>query len=172
MPATPPNVDPVLLDRTITQLQALTDQAYAQSLADCVVDPEPVEHAAYRSDELAERSLAAAVFLVNTTNSLMKNGPSRDDPAWVHRTQHFLNRIGMERRLLGTIVDGMYARQGRVKNAPNPRRRAQERLWNLVMSGRPVDPQTPALLMADEEAKEKVRKAQDKARRKAARVRG
>lgn len=159
-------VDPAELEQMIHQLEVLSDTAYAESLADCVMDPDPVEQAAFRSDPLAERSLAAAIFLIENVNAQIRRNEGESAAGWKHRAEHFRSRVGMERRLLGTVVDGIYARQGRIKNAPNPRRRAQERLVNLVLKGETVDVDTWRGLLEDERLREIERKRLDKERRK------
>ena len=106
-PSDPPmsEVDPAEVDLMIGSLARLSDVSYAESLADCIMDPDPVERAAFRSPALVERSVIAAKYLIETTNSRIRaQAPLESNRAWERRAAHFRDRVGMERRLLDRVV--------------------------------------------------------------------
>lgn len=124
----PPEPDPQEVTELIEQFQGYPDQQYAEALADNVMDPDPVETAAFRSEQLAQRSLVAARYLIDNVNNQLRRKEGESGKAWAARAEHYRTRIGMERRLLETIVAGLRARAGIVPNAPNPRGRAMREL--------------------------------------------
>jgi hypothetical protein len=124
------------------------------------------ERAAFRSPELAVRAQAAAKFLIDNVNTDIRRSAGESNKAWEGRAARYRNRVGYEHRILNEVVAGLYAQQGRLDNRPNPRRRAQERLWSLVLAGQPVGKDTLRELLADEEHKIEVRKAEEKERRR------
>lgn len=134
MPApTPDTVDPEEVASTIAYLNTRTDEDFAEALADCIIDPVPAEVAAFRSSELAYRSLVAARYLIkhaNTTIELKKMGedPDQSKKGRIKGTARFRDRVGMERQLLEQIVAGDNARNGRVSQAPSAQSRALRRL--------------------------------------------
>ena len=163
-----PQPDPTQTRRVIRQLTALDDVPFAEALADNVMDPVAEETAAFRSDELARRSLAATQYLINNVNSTIKKNAGESNKGWQHRAEHYRSRIGMERRQLLDIVRGMDARLGRINNAPQPRRRAEKRLWNLVLADKPVSRETLRQLLEEEQQKDIDAREKEKERRKAA----
>lgn len=130
-----PELDPRQVQATIDQLSALSDQAYAEALADCVMLPDEFEQAAFRSEQLAQRSLIAARYLLDNVNTQIRQRPDESKGAWGQRASHFRNRVGMERRILDAIVTGLRAQLGILPAAPNPRARAMRRLWSENMRG-------------------------------------
>jgi hypothetical protein len=122
-------VDPEEVASTIAYLSTRTDEDFAEALADCIVDPLPAEVAAFRSSELAYRSLVAARYLIKHANTTMEHREGDASVKWKQRrTARFRDRVGMERRLLEQIVAGDNARSGRVSNAPSAQSRALRRL--------------------------------------------
>ncbi len=117
------------------QLGLLSDVQYAESLADTIMDPDHPDHAvevaAFRSPELAKRSLVATRYLIDHVNSTLKHPAGQSNAQRDRAAAHFRDRVGMERRLLEQIVTGLAAQTGRLDTSPNPRRRAMERLANL-----------------------------------------
>jgi len=152
-------IDDAAVTDLIGQLSALDDRAYAEALADCVMDPEPHEQAAFRSEALAVRSLAGARYLIDNVNSAIRRRDGESNRAWQARAEHFRNRVGMERRLLDAIVVGIRARAGLLPNQPNPRGRAMRELARL----HPVE--FLALVRAEQERDHR-RRQEERARRR------
>lgn len=135
-PMTRPTVDPTDLVQHVRRLLLLTDdRAYAQALADSIMDPIAEEQAAFRSPELAQRSLVATRFLIDDVNAAIQRKADESTKSWRSRADHFRNRVGMERRLLEAIVDGLRAQRGILPAQPNPKARAMRRLWSENMAG-------------------------------------
>jgi len=127
-----PEIDPDELRTTIEYLSSRTDEDFRDALADNIEDPVDVETAAFRDVQLAYRSLAAARFLIdhaNTTIALKMADQSKK--ARVRGSARFRDRVGMERRLLESIVAGDRARNGILTNAPSAQGRALRRLKQL-----------------------------------------
>ena len=127
-------IDPQRLAGLIQVLDRQTDVDFAEALADCIMDPEPVEVAAFRSGQLAHRSLAATQFLIDHANTTINTREGEDaSRKWKQRaTARFRDRVGLERKLLIQIVNGELARQGRdPSNAPSAQGRALRRLKQL-----------------------------------------
>lgn len=154
--------DPAAVAEVLADLAELDDEGFADALADCIMRPDPVEQAAFRSPQAAERSLIAARYLIDNVNSTIRKNDGESDGSWRHRAEHFRNRVGMERRMLQAIVDGLRAQQGRLPNAPNPRARARE-----VLARR--HPQEYLSILRELEEAERQRKREAKAAAKAAR---
>lgn len=134
--------DPDELARTITYLQAMSDQRYSDEMARVVISPEREDPdgtliAAFRSAELVNRSVVAADFLVARTNTVMRELSPEDasNKAKQAGRAAFRDKIGRERSILRNILNGLKAQRGILDNAPNPRRRAQERLAQLNLKG-------------------------------------
>ena len=143
----------------IEQLTVLGDVQYAEALADCVMDPEPTEQAAFRSDALANRSLIAARYLIDHVNSTIRRNEAESNGSWAKRAEHYRNRVGMERRLLETIVAGIRAQRGMLAAPPNPRGRALKELARRY-------PQEFLAIVREEQEKDRTRIAREKAERK------
>lgn len=151
--------DPAEVQATVANLTELPDQQFAEALADCVMDPDPVEQAAFRSDDLALRALVAARYLIDNVNATIRQRADESGKAWALRAEHYRNRIGMERRLLESIVAGIRARDGQIMAAPNPRGRAMRRLAEK-------HPQEFLELVRDEQEAVAERRRAEKAERK------
>lgn len=159
----------------IRQFSALTEDRFAEALADCVMDPIHEEVQAFRSPELVARSLAAARYNIDHVNTVMstREGPAASNTRLRRATLAFRNKMGRERRILESIVAEAELRKGIIRNAPNPRARAMKRLWQLNLMG-DVPAGTAAQLLEEEiekaaEAKRAARRAQKDAARAAKR---
>lgn len=119
---------------------------FADRLATNVLDPDPVETEAFFSKDLAYKSLVAARYLIQHANSykVRRRRGSQKQLA----TEVFVQKVGRERSLLQNAVNGYLALDGRLPAQPNPRRRAEKRLWNLALRGEPL----PADLVSDPRA--------------------
>jgi hypothetical protein len=159
-------VDPEVLQRTIQMLAAESDDRFSEALADCIMDPVQEEVEAFRSPELIVRSVAAARYLIDHVNTIMRtrSGPDASSKDLRRRTEAFRNKVGRERRLLEEIQRSLELQRGIIRNAPNPRARAMKRLWQLNLAG-DVPMGTAARLL--EEEQEKVVIAKREARRAA-----
>jgi hypothetical protein len=164
----PARYDPADLPGAIEYLEGQTDARFQQSLADCIMDPDDLEQAAFRSEQLAFRSLAAAKTLIEQTNRLLVRKQGESTKGWQVRTEHFRTRVGMERRILQTITDGIRARDGFVASAPNPVQRAMRRLAQLNRAG-DVPKGTIYRLVEEERQKDADQLAKRKAERAEAR---
>jgi hypothetical protein len=122
--------DPALVQSTIAMLAGESDERFAESLADNIMDPMPEETAAFRSPELVARSVAAAKYLIDHVNTVIrtKTGDETSDKDVRRRREAFRNRVGYERRLLEEILRSEELQRGIIRNAPNPRARALRRL--------------------------------------------
>ena len=112
----------------ISQLEILADVRFAEALADCIMDPEPTEQAAFRSEALAFRTLTAARYLLDHVNVTIHRNDTESNGSWLKRAEHYRNRVGMERRTVETIVAGLRAQRGMLTSTPNPRHRAMRAL--------------------------------------------
>lgn len=162
-------VDPTELRRLIDQfvaLEASDSKAFAEALADNIMEPDPAETAALRSEELAMKSLVAARFLIDNTNVVLRTKQRGTDEH--RRTEHFINSVGRERRLLESIVQGLRAQHGILPTAPNPRGRAMRRLVNENMRGDVAKGRFRELVIEETEV-DRQRKVREKEERKRAR---
>lgn len=159
-------VDPGVTRAKIEELKALEQRdpnAFAEALADNIMEPDPVETAAFRSEELAFLAFNASKYLIDHAN-VMKRQRRRGSRLQV-RTDVFIQKVGRERRVLQARVDGLRAERGILPNAPNPRGRAMRRLWNEAMRG-PV-PEGRWRELLDEEAQRDRDKKRDQKRARA-----
>lgn len=132
-------VDPAELAAKIAELARLeiaNPQAFTQALADAIMDPIPVETAAFRSEELAFKALASAKQLIEQANYFQTN--VRSNAAKKRGRAFFIQAVGRERQVLQNRVNGILAERGQLPNQPNPRRRAEKRMWNLALRGTPI----------------------------------
>lgn len=150
--------------RTIQMLAAESDDRFSEALADNIMDPVPEETAAFRSPELVARSAAAARYLIDHVNTVIRtrSGPEASNKDLRRRTEAFRNKVGRERRILESILAEAELRKGIIRNAPNPRARAMKRLWQLALQG-DVPAGTARRLLEEEE--EKAVEARREARR-------
>lgn len=130
-PASPEQVAEKI--RELIDLEARDRNGFAEALADNIMDPDPVETAAFRSDELAFQALAAARYLIENSQVIMRQ--RRRGTAAKRGTENFIQQVGRERRILENIVNGMRAKKGMLPNAPNPRQRALRRLATENLKG-------------------------------------
>lgn len=158
--------DPTLVESTIRMLAGQSDDRFGEALADCIMDPVPEEVEAFRSPELVARSAAAARYLIDHVNTVMRTreGPEASNKDLRRRTEAFRNKVGRERRILESILAEAELRKGIIRNAPNPRARAMKRLWQLNLQG---DVPAGTAQRLYEEEQEKVLEARREARRKA-----
>jgi hypothetical protein len=118
--------------RRFLELHARDATAFAEALADNVMEPDLVETAAFRSEELAFYSLAATRYLIENARSVLAR--RRRASTEKARTEGFMQKVGHERRLLELRVNGIRAEKGMLPNAPNPRQRAMRRLASENMA--------------------------------------
>lgn len=115
----------------IVEFAAMTEDDFRQALAANTLDEVPEETAAFYSDELVERTMLAAEFLIANTNSALHKRADEGDKEWMARARFFQNEMGSVRRRAQLIAQGVRARQGRISNAPNARARAARELQRL-----------------------------------------
>lgn len=162
--------EPALVAAKITELldieRTLGSREFAEALADNIMEPDPVETAAFRSDELAALSLAGAIYLIDHSNEVLRD--RRRSSRQAHETRRFQMEVGRERRVLAHIVDGIRAKAGILPNQPNLRRRAERRLVQENLKGDVPKGRFIELLREEQEAEEQ-RKRDAKRARAAAR---
>lgn len=153
----------------IAELQALSQadpEAFSSALATNVLEPDPVETAAFRSEELVFESALAAKYLIEHSNEVLRHRRRGSRKAF--DTRVFQMKVGQERRRLDAIVAGIHARNGRLPTQPNPRRRAERRLVQENLKG-PVPKGRFIELLNEEVEKEKQAKRDRKRARAQAR---
>lgn len=168
-PSTPSAPEPGLVASKIAELQALElrdRNGFAELLADNIMEPDEVETAAFRSDELAFQSLAAARYLIDNANAVMRR--RRRGSAEQRGTERFIQAVGRERRILENIVNGLRAKKGMLPSAPNPRQRALRRLATENLKGDVPQGRFRELVLEEVEV-DKERKRREKKERQAAR---
>lgn len=156
----------VLVQAKIKELDALEVRSpveFAEALADNIMEPDPIETQAFRSEDLAFKSLKAARYLIDHSGAVMKH--RRRGSKQQQATREFMNRVGQERRLLEYIVNGIRAAKGQIPNAPNPRQRALRRLATENLKG-DVPRGRFRELMIEEQEIDKERKRQAKLEQK------
>jgi hypothetical protein len=117
----------------LLDLHARDTTAFAEALADNIMEPVIEETAAFRSEELAYYSLAATRYLIENARSVLTR--RRRGSTEKARTEGFMQKVGHERRLLELRVNGIRAEKGLLPNAPNPRQRALRRLASENLAG-------------------------------------
>lgn len=141
--------DPAEVQRLTQYLAGQPHLKFTEALMDCLMDPVPAEVLAFRSDALAEKTLAACVQLLDQLNQqIASNGKgmrrfeglrgaalAAEQRAWRQDVFRIREAVGIERRLVQDIVRGMRARNGQLGFAPNPRGRAMRELVRLNVSG-------------------------------------
>lgn len=153
--------------RELDALEVKDATSFAELLADNLMEPDPVEVAAFRSDALAWKSLTATKYLIDRTNEQIRRHRANSDRQ--RGSIAFRNKVVREQRVLQQIVDGLRAKNGILPNLPNPKRRAQIRLWNLAMTNQPIAPGTWRVLLEEEKEKDAQRKRDAKKARRDAR---
>ncbi|HET7386189.1 MAG TPA: hypothetical protein VFJ19_05930 [Nocardioidaceae bacterium] len=152
--------------RDLEALEASDPTGFSEALADNIMEPDPVETEAFRSDQLVFKSLAAVRYLQENAQSVLKR--RRRGSQQKRRTEGFIQKVGYERRILENVRNGVRARKGLLPNAPNPRQRALRRLASENLAG--ATPQGRfRVLVIEEQDKDKERKRQAKKQRQAAR---
>lgn len=167
----PPRIEPSqeLIDQVVARLQAVLDErAFANLLADSIkrkVDSEEraALQAAFRDPRLINRSVAAADYLTSSTNAQMRAIERElgdgSDRSLRERTAAFQNMVGQERQLLRRVLSGLKAQRGFPDNAPNPRRRAMNRLVTENMRGDVPKGRFRELLEEEEERDREAKRA-------------
>jgi hypothetical protein len=145
--------------QVIDRLSALTDVAFAEALADNIMEPDQDETAAFRSRELAHRSLDATKYLLARVNTEFRQRPGESRGSWGKRAAVFRDRVGLERRRLETIIAGLRAERGILMAPPNPRGRAYRELARR-------HPGEFLVLVREEQEKDRLHAAEEKERRK------
>lgn len=158
----PPDPDPQQVARLIEQFSNLSDVAYAEALADNIMEPDADETAAFRSPELVYRSRDAAAYLLARVNTEFRQRPGESRGSWGRRAAAYRDRVGLERRRLETIIAGMRAQRGILTAPPNPRGRAMRRLAQRY-------PEEFLQMVREEQQADRDRAAREKEERKAAR---
>lgn len=124
----PPQPDPQHVAELVEHLDALSDVAFAEALADNIMDPDPDETAAFRSPQLVNRSADATRYLLARVNTEFRQRPGESRGSWGKRAAAYRDRVGLERRRLETIIAGLKAQNGILTAPPNPRGRAMREL--------------------------------------------
>ena len=122
---------PIEVQQVIRLLETMTDQEFHKAVMTNIIDPQVLASVAFSSDDLAERALEAAVFLQENVGSVLARKAGESDREWDRRVDHVRRLVVNERQRLQMIVNGMYARQGRMPNAPSARGRASRELERL-----------------------------------------
>lgn len=168
-----PQVDATVAEKVaeLAAIEAADPTTFAEALADNIAEPLDTETAAFRSDELAFKSLAAAEYLIARTNEVVRR--HRRDSDKQRASIAFGHKVARERRILENVVNGIKARNGILPAAPNPRKRAKDRLWNEAMKGGVIPPGRWRQLLDEEIEKDRARKkAAKQARREMRRANG
>jgi hypothetical protein len=165
--------DPISAEEVSAKIQELLElerergsREFAEALADNIMEPDPVETAAFRSDELAFLSYTGARYLIDHSNEVLRD--RRRGSRQAHDTRRFQMEVGRERRILESIVNGIRAKKGMLPNQPNIRRRAERRLVQENLKG-PVPQGRFIELLREEEEREQQRKRDAKRARAQAR---
>jgi hypothetical protein len=139
-------------------------------------DPDPAILEALRSPQLAIRTydaLEAVITAINddiTLNQRRAPGdPSKRDAEWERLAKRRQQAFGLERNMLRPIVLDLQEEQGWRPFKPNPRRRAEHRVYQLLLRGDTVTPEMLRDILTEERAKAEQHTAAVKAARKAAR---
>lgn len=151
----------------LVALEASDPTTFAEDLADNIMEPLELDTRAFRSDELAFKSLAAAKYLIDRANEQARR--HRANSAKQRATIAFRQKVAREGRILENVVNGIKARNGILPAAPNPRRRAKERLWSEAMKGDAIPAGRWREILDEEIEKDRERKKQAKKARRDAR---
>lgn len=154
--------------RELVDLEKRDRNAFAEALADNIMEPDPVETDAFRSDDLAFQSLAAARYLIDNANTVLRR--RRRGSKEQRGTERFMQAVGRERRILENIVNGMRARKGMLPNAPNPRQRALRRLATENLQGDVPKGRFRDLVIEEQQIDKDRKREQKKARQEARRA--
>lgn len=165
--ATPTPAEVAARVAELIALEASDPTTFAEELADNIVEPLELDTHAFRSDELAFKSLAAATYLIERTKEQARRHRANSDKQ--RATIAFGHKVARERRILENVVNGIKARSGILPAAPNPGRRAKERLWSEAMKNQPIPPGRWREILDEEIEKDRERKKQAKRARRQAR---
>lgn len=163
-------IDPTEVEAKIREFEALElrDPAeFREALATNIMEPDPVETLAFRSETLAWKALASARELIEQAQSFQAR--DRKGSRTRRGRDAFIQKVGRERRILQMRVDGFRAEKGILPNTPNPRRRAEKRLWSEAMKGEAIPAGRWREILTEEIEKDKQRKRDQKKARQAAR---
>lgn len=148
----------------------MPQDAYARVVAETVTGQreDPTVEAALRLPALAPKTLDAVRFHIEEANANINR--SRNDPEKRRRQEHFRHKMGVWRRQLERVMDGVRAQQGYVSNRPNPRARAYERMVGTTITcdcgcGHRIE-LYPVFRRILEDEKAKVKRARKQRRRK------
>lgn len=165
--------DPALVAAEVQRLLALEQEqgprVFAEALADNIMEPDPIETAAFRSDELAGLSHIAATYLIEHSNEVLRGRKRGSRQAY--DTRRFQMAVGLERRRLAAVIEGIRARRGILPNQYNIRRRAERRLVQENLKGPVPQGRFIEILREEEEAKKERDRDAKRARAKAKKAR-
>lgn len=165
-PTPPDPADVAEAVRMFAAVEATNPQDFAEQLADNIMDPDPVETAAFRHPDLAFKSEIATRYLLENARSVLAR--RRRGSQEQRRTEMFLSRVNMERRFLKLVTDGQRAQRGQLPAQPNPRQRALRKLASENLAG-DVPKGRFRVLLEQEKQADIDRKVAEKAERAAAR---
>jgi hypothetical protein len=112
--------NPAELQRLITELDQLPNREFTRAFREYVVDQSSLEQAAYRSYQLAEKSLAAAKKIMNDVNADLRRR-EKQDADWAASARRFRNLVGQEAGLIRSVVAALRQQAGHPVNSPNLR---------------------------------------------------
>jgi hypothetical protein len=140
-------------------------------------DPDPAVLEALRSRRLAIRTYDALTAIIDAINDdILLNqrrspgDPKKKDVEWATLAKRRQQAFGLERNLLRPLVLDLQEEQGWKPFQPNPRRRTDERVRQLLLRGDTVTPEMYHQILEEERAKADAHVAAVKAARKAARL--
>lgn len=122
----------------IQHFTGLSDDRYAKALGQNIAKPLPEETAAFRSRDLAVRTEVACKHLISTNAAKIQHvlvGTETDVVKKRGQVAHFISKVRRELALVQSIITEADAQKGILRNAGNPRRRAERRLWQENMAG-------------------------------------
>lgn len=151
------------VEERIKELDALTDPEYKDVFTVYLRDPSLVDQLAFRSPKLAARSLQVCLWLLENVRTTLRG---TDDRRRAYRLELLRNAARKEERVLRTVVDGLRAQQGILPFAPNPRRRAEHRVWQLLLRGDTVTPEMAKRILSEEHERDRQRRAEERERRR------
>lgn len=167
----PKGPDPALVSAKAQELLAFESangpRAFAEEVADILLapDPDPVEIAALRSEEVAFLAWNATKYLLEHSGAVLRTRRRGSQEA--NATKRFQVEIRREERLLEAIVNGIRARRGQLPAQRNPKRRAERRLVQENLKGDVPKGRFIELLREEQEISERVERDQKRARAEA-----
>lgn len=173
-----PELDPQLVADKARELLALEQQqgprVFAEEVADILLapEPDPVEIAALRCDEVAFLAWNATKYLLEHSGLVIRERIRRRQHQEANATRRFQVEINREQRILKAIVEGIRARNGRLPNERNPKRRAERRLVQENLKGDVPKGRFIEILREEEELAQQIKRDQKRARAQARKNRG